>query len=208
MNTPTAQLEDKILCLSCDAVLENKQTHCPRCSATLRSRKKNPLIRTWAYLITAILLFFPANLLPITYSETLITSSQADTIFSSIIFLWQHGSYFVASIIFTASILTPLFKIAVLLFLLCYREIKKPPIWQTKLYHITHLIGRWSMIDVFVVALLTALIHGKLAQITPGLGIFAFAGVVIFTLFATESFDIRILWDNYRNEQRTTTKNH
>ncbi len=122
---------------------------------------------------------------------------------SLIVLLWQHGSPVIAYVIFTTSLLTPFGKIAILLYLLTNQNALRPPLLQTKLYKIIHFIGRWSMVDVFVVALLGALIHGKLAQINPGAGIFAFAGVVVFTMSATQAFDIRILWDNYRDHART-----
>lgn len=190
-------------CLVCHAVVANSIKRCPNCNNPIYWRKPESLSRTWAYLMTAIILFFPANLLPITYTSYLGSAAQPDTILSSIILLWHHGSYLIASIIFIASILTPFIKIAILIYFLTHLEVHKKPIWQTKAYKFIHFIGRWSMIDVFVVALLNALINGQLAKIEAGLGIFAFAGVVIFTMLATESFDIRLLWDNYydKNEK-------
>lgn len=184
-------------CLECGSVVENAPARCPHCHAHLHSRKPGSNYKTWMYLLTSIILFFPANLLPITRTDYL-GQSVDDTIASSIVLLWKHGSYAIAAIIFLASIFTPLFKIAVLFFLLAHPAPRKPPVLQTRLYRFIHFVGRWSMIDVFVVALLGALIHGRLAQISPGAGIFAFAGVVVFTMFATETFDIRRLWDNYR----------
>lgn len=195
---PTSRDYDYVNCLECGAVSDNPGARCPHCHAHLHSRKENSQYKTWMHLITAVILFFPANLLPITHTQFLSQMPQDDTIMSSVILLWHHGSYAIAIIIFTASIFTPLFKIAVLLYLLLNPYPQKPPLLQTRLYRIIHFVGRWSMIDVFVVALLGALIHGRLAQISPGLGIFAFAGVVVFTMFATETFDIRRLWDNYR----------
>lgn len=205
MTTPlnTAQSRGFYNCLECGVVLGDVagQTHCSRCRARLHARKPQSVQKTWVYLITAIVLFFPANLLPITYTDTIGQPTQVDNIMSSILFLWHHGSYFIAAIIFLASIVTPFFKIAVLLYLLTHQSPIRPPVLQTKLYKFIHFIGRWSMIDVFVVALLGALVHGTFATITPGVGIFAFAAVVIFTMFATEHFDTRLLWDNYREQQ-------
>lgn len=199
----TAKDEEKINCLACGTVTSAPATRCPHCNAHLHMRKPDSNRRTWAYLLTSIILFFPANLLPITYTSYLGSAPSADTILSSIVLLWHHGSYVVATIIFTASIFTPFFKIIALTYLLLNQYPEKPPKAQTKLYQFIHFIGRWSMIDVFVVALLGALIHGTLAQINPGAGIFAFAGVVIFTMFATETFDIRLLWDHYNHYART-----
>ena len=199
----SAREAGKINCLSCGLVVDGPKARCPHCHARLYSRKPRHNARAWAYLLTALLLFLPANLLPITYTSYLIEPVQSDTIMSSIVLLWQHGSPLIACVIFTTSLLTPFGKIAVLLYLLTNQNALQPPLLQTKLYKIIHFIGRWSMVDVFVVALLGALIHGKLAQINPGAGIFAFAGVVIFTMSATQAFDIRILWDNYRDHART-----
>ncbi|MDO4436252.1 MAG: paraquat-inducible protein A [Cardiobacteriaceae bacterium] len=183
-------------CLACRTLNPPYRKRCGHCRAHLFSRKPDSLMRTWLYLITSIILFFPANLLPITYT-TMLTTESPDTIFSSIKLLWHHGSYGIAIIIFIASIFTPFFKIAILLYLLTHQKPTKPPVFQTRLYQFIHFIGRWSMIDVFVVALLGALVHGNLAQINPAVGIFAFASVVVFTMLATESYDIRLLWDNY-----------
>lgn len=199
----SARETDKVGCPACALVAASSEKRCPHCRRRLHSRKVQSDSRTWAYLLTAIFLFFPANLLPITYTRYLIEPVRADTIISSIVFLWQHGSRLIACVIFTTSIVTPLCKIAVLLYLLTRQAPRKPPLLPTRLYRIIHFIGRWSMVDVFVVALLGALIHGRLAQIDPGMGIFAFAGVVIFTMAATQTFDIRILWDNYRHHARS-----
>lgn len=196
--TDTCQAHGFCHCLECSAIISGDSDHCPRCHANLHQRKPNSIQRSWIFLITSIILFFPANLLPITYTNTIGQPEQVDTIISSILFLWHHGSYLIALIIFIASIFTPFFKIAVLLYLLTHRKPQSPPIMQTRLYRFIHFVGRWSMIDVFVVALLGALMQNNLASITPGAGIFAFAAVVVFTILATEFFDIRLLWDQYR----------
>lgn len=201
---PTAKSVAVINCLHCGTVTDASASRCLRCNAPVHSRKTDASARTWLYLITTIILFFPANLLPITYTSYLGGNPSGDTIMSNIILLWHHGSYMVAAVIFAASIFTPFIKVAILLYLLTHQRPHKPPILQTKLYRFVHFIGRWSMIDVFVVALLGALIHGRLAMITPGAGIFAFAAVVVFSMLAAEAFDIRILWDNYREHYATS----
>lgn len=195
-----------INCLACGTVyfddkksaIEVGNYHCPHCNNSISYRKNGGIQYVWIYILTSIILLFPANMLPISYTSYLGSAPKGDTIMSSVFLLWHHGSYLIAGVIFIASIFTPIFKIFVLIYLLTHRYPVKPPHIQTHLYHFIHFIGRWSMIDVFVVALLGALIHGRLAAINPGIGIFAFAGVVIFTMIATEYFDIRILWDNYR----------
>lgn len=194
---------NKLTCLACGSVMDIDVKRCHHCNSPVSIRKRNSIEKSWIYLITSIILFFPANLLPITYTSYLGSNPVGDTIMSNIVLLWGHKSYFIALVIFLASIITPLFKIIVLLYLLLNLKPKQPPILQTKIYHFIHFIGRWSMIDVFVVALLGALINGKLASITAGVGIFAFTGVVIFTMIAAESFDIRFLWDNYRDYARS-----
>ncbi len=210
MNTnpqPTAREKQQINCLQCGALAPKSATRCLHCNAHLHSRKPEANKRTWAYLLTSIILFFPANLLPITYSSFLGQPATGDTIMSNILLLWRHHSYFVAIIIFAASIFTPFIKVAILIYLLTHQNPSSPPVLQTKLYRFVHFIGRWSMIDVFVVALLGALIHGRLALITPGIGIFAFAAVVVFSMIAAETFDIRLLWDNYRQNYATAKNN-
>ena len=199
-SSDTARAHGYLLCLDCATVVQAPAERCPHCHGHLHARKPASYSRTWAYLITAIVLFFPANLLPITSTTYLTQAPQADTIMSSIALLWHHGSYGIALIIFLASVFTPFFKIAVLLYLLAYKNTDKPPRLQTRLYKLIHFVGRWSMIDVFVVALLGALVHGRLAQINPAPGIFAFAAVVVFTMLATETFDMRLIWDNYREQ--------
>lgn len=197
---PSARKQGLVSCHACGSVSE-PTPRCGHCHAVLHSRIPQSIYYAWVYLITACILFFPANLLPITYTSYLGKTAQEDTILSSIIVLWQHQSYIIALIIFIASIVTPFFKIAVLFYLLTHLKPEKPPVWQTKMYRFIHFIGRWSMIDVFVVALLNALIQGNLAYIRAGMGIFSFTGVVIFTMLATERFDIRILWDNYYDQK-------
>ena len=176
----TASAHNLLLCLDCATVTTAPATRCPHCHGHLHRRKPASYSRTWAYLTTAIILFFPANLLPITNTTYLTQPPQADTIMSSIALLWHHGSYGIALVIFLASVFTPFFKIAVLLYLLSGQTPRRPPRPQT------HLLG--------------ALVHGRFAQINPAPGIFAFAAVVIFTMLATETYDIRLLWDNYRKQ--------
>ncbi len=130
-------------------------------------------------------------------TESLIASRE-DTILSGVIYLWHSGDYPVAIVVFVASFITPLFKIVSIAYLTlsCYRRSSKHIVFRTKLYHINELIGRWSMIDVFVVALLGAMVQmGALATIEPRIGIVAFALVVFLTLFSMKHFDPRLIWD-------------
>lgn len=170
---------------------------CPRCGASLHLRKPNSLQRTVALLITASLLYIPANVLPIMITEQL-GRAEPSTILGGVVFLVHHGSYPIAAVIFIASVLVPLGKILVLSFL-CWsvaRRHSTSPRQRTLLYRATEFVGKWSMVDVFVVTILVALISlGGLLRITPGAASLAFAGVVIVTMLAAESFDPRLIWD-------------
>lgn len=182
---------------------DQKRSRCCRCLKVLHRRKPNSLDRTVALMIAAIILYIPANVLPMTVTNSLL-GQQQDTILSGVIYFWQSGDYFVASVIFTASIFIPLFKLFILLFLLIAVHVQSThrrhfsPQHCTLLYRIVEFIGKWSMIDVFVVALLTALIQiQSFATILAGPGAVAFGAVVVLTMLSALSFDPRIIWDNY-----------
>ena len=144
-----------------------------------------------------MVLYLPANLLPLMVTTTFGTATRS-TIAGGILLLWQDGSYPTAIIIFVASLLVPILKILMLLWL-CYS------VWQaqahslkerTVLYQLTEFIGRWSMVDVFVVALLVALFQfGAVLAVEPGAAALAFCGVVVFTMLAAQAFDPRLIWD-------------
>lgn len=196
-NAPSAYQSGYCSCTECGSLVNAGVNTCPLCYARIYPRKPNSLTITSAYLITAIILFFPANLLPTMRTESLIASRE-DTILSGVIYLWHSGDYPVAIVVFVASFVTPLFKIVSIAYLTlsCYRRSSKHIVFRTKLYHINELIGRWSMIDVFVVALLGAMVQmGALATIEPRIGIVAFALVVFLTLFSMKHFDPRLIWD-------------
>lgn len=188
-------------CLECGHLMPMTTPRCPVCRSVVYERKQGGMATTVALLLASVLLFIPANLLPI-MKTTSLGIVQEDTILSGIIYFWQSRDYFVAVVVFVASFITPLFKMLSMVYLCytCHRQSKKHTRWRTELYHFTELIGRWSMIDVFVVALLGALVKmGSLASIEPQSGILAFALVVFLTMFATERFDPRWIWDNAKN---------
>lgn len=171
--------------------------HCPRCSASLHARKPASLARTWAFLIAAMLLYVPANTLPIMDTSSLF-GTQSDTILSGVAFLWVSGSYVLAMLVFFASIMVPLLKMISLVVLatsvqmraLRYRRVR------TRLYRMIEFAGRWSMLDIYVVTILVALVQlNTLASIQPGPGAAAFGAVVVLTMFAAASFDPRLIWD-------------
>ncbi len=170
---------------------------CPRCGATLRLRKPNSIARTWALLIAALIFYIPANVLPITITTSL-GSRQSDTILSGVIYFLLHGSPEIALVIFTASIFIPLLKLVVMAYLLVsvQRRSRWRPRDRTQLYRIVEAIGRWSMVDIYVVTILVALVKlGVFANIEAGPAALYFASVVVISMLAAQSFDPRLIWD-------------
>ncbi|MGD8208076.1 MAG: paraquat-inducible protein A, partial [Thiohalocapsa sp.] len=151
----------------------------------------------WAFLLAAVLLYIPANALPI-MRTTRLGRVQEDTILSGVVYLYAHDMWPLALIVFVASILVPVAKITILAYLLLSVQLRSRwrPRDRTQLYRITDFVGRWSMVDVFVVTVLVALIHmGNLADIRAADGALYFAAVVILTMLAAMSFDPRLIWD-------------
>lgn len=181
---------------------------CPRCGAPLHIRKPNSVVRTWALLIAAIIFYIPANLLPVTIT-TYLGSTQSDTIMSGVLFFMQTGSWGIAVIIFVASIVVPIAKLIVLagLLLSIQRRSRWRPEERTILYRVTELVGRWSMLDVFVVTVLVALVRlGYLTTIEAGPGIVYFAAVVVITMIAAMTFDPRLIWDALENNDESPVR--
>ncbi len=198
-DAPSARQKGFKSCLTCGSLLDINIASCPLCHSDVQVRKKQSLSKATAYLLTALLFFFPANFLPTMTTDSVIMGEKDDTILSGIIYLWTHGDKPIAIIVFVASIVTPIFKMLSIAYLCtsCYLRSSKWIVWRTKLYHFNELIGRWSMIDVFVVALLGALVQmGALGSIQPRLGIVAFALVVFFSMLSLQQFDPRLIWDN------------
>ena len=170
---------------------------CPRCSASLHRRKPNSLARTWALVITAAILYIPANLFPVMTVISL-GRGEPDTIISGAVALADAGMWPLAVLVFFASIAVPMLKLVGLVALLI--TVQRGTTWRlqdrTVLYRIIEFVGRWSMIDIFMISILVALVQlGEIATIQPGLGAIAFASVVIITMIAAESFDPRLMWD-------------
>ena len=204
----TARSEGLISCHSCHYLCRRPRTPqgmtCPRCGAGLHLRKPNSLARTWALVLAAIIFYIPANVLPITVVVSL-GKAQADTIMSGVIYFIHSGMWPIALIIFVASVFVPLLKLLILICLLISVQCKSK--WRqkdrTKLYRITEIVGRWSMMDIFVVTILVALVNlGALATISAGLGAMFFGAVVVITMLAAMSFDPRLIWDTeeFNNE--------
>ena len=168
-----------------------------RCHSVVDRRKPNRISRTGALLAAAAICYVPANTYPI-MSITSFGKTQADTILSGVIFLFVHGMWPLAFIVFVASVVVPVMKLVGLtgLVMSVRRKSQWRPRDRARLYRVVDVVGRWSMVDVFVVTVLVALVSlGSLMRITPGVASIAFGGVVILTMLAAESFDPRLIWD-------------
>ena len=195
-----------LVCTECHEL--NKQEadvdeqSCARCGAQVHARRPNSLTRTWALLITAAIIYVPANVLPIMTVSSL-GQGEPSTIMSGVIELVQHGMIPIATVVFIASILVPTFKlvgIALLLFSVQRRQplSARQRIWM---YRFIEFIGRWSMLDIFVIAILVAVVNfGRIASVEANLGAVAFASVVILTMLAAVTFDPRLIWDNTESD--------
>jgi paraquat-inducible protein A len=174
-----------------------EQQGCPRCGAALHLRKPNSLTRTWALVIAAFLLYIPANVYPVLIVDRL-GRQESDTILSGVQELFAAGMVPIALLVFFASITVPLLKLLGLSFLMLSVQFRwfGSPRTRTLLYRLIESIGRWSMIDMFMVSILVALVKlGQVATILPGIGATAFAAVVVTTMFAASAFDPRLIWD-------------
>jgi len=166
---PTAARLGLLACEVCRLVSRapapGSDAHCPRCGATLHTRKPASLARTWAFLIAAMILYVPANMLPIMDTSSLF-GTQRDTILSGIAFLWASGSFVLAAIVFVASIMVPLAKMIALAALTVSVQMRSAwdPRTRTRVYRVVEFIGRWSMLDIYVVTIMVALVQVS----TPG----------------------------------------
>jgi len=204
----TATRAGYLVCHDCrlltpiDVAAEHAHCSCPRCGSSLHLRKPDSLARTWALTLTAYILYIPANLLPI-MTVKMSGRGEADTILSGVKALIVGGMWPLALVVFFASITVPVLKLLALTGLLLSVQFKSKwrPRERTVVYRLTELIGRWSMIDIFVITILVALVQmGSLSTIDAGPGAVAFAGVVVITMFAAMSFDPRLIWDNIENQ--------
>lgn len=201
--------EQWLTCEVCSYVVtgedaHRKGAHCPRCGAVLHHRKPRSLSSAWAFLISAAVFYIPANVFPI-MSVTRLGRTEADTILSGVSVLINAGEWPIAIIVFCASIVVPIVKIALLAWVYTATGfgLGGPLKQRTQIYRITELIGRWSMIDVFMVSILAALVQlGNLASVIPGLGAVAFCAVVILTMLSAMMFDPRLIWDRAARRQQ------
>ena len=171
---------------------------CPRCSAAIRLHQGGNSIQiTWALLVASAILYIPANLMPV-MSVYMLGKGEPSTIIGGVVHLLEGGQWPLALIVFVASIVVPLLKLFALTFILV--TIHRHSMWRTReralLYRVTEFVGRWSMVDVYVVTILVALVNfGVLADIDAGPAAFYFAAVVIITIIAARTFDPRLIWD-------------
>jgi len=185
-------------CLRCSTLAPAGDTRCDVCGRKLYMRRPQSLQLTLAFLLTSVVLYIPANVLPI-MDTVEFGQSTSNTIIQGVLLLLHHGSYPTAIIIFVASVIVPVAKIIALLWLCVTVARRSPynPHERERLYRITEFVGRWSMVDVFVVALLVALVQVTgILSITPGSAAIAFCGMVVFTMLAADSFDSRLIWDH------------
>ncbi len=183
--------------LARDTAGAGQRLRCPRCAAPLHLRKPDSVSTTWALVLAAAVLYIPANLLPIMTTASLF-GSQQDTIMSGVIFLWRSGSWPLAAVVFFASVMVPLLKIIALIYLNAsvQRRSQRSPLQRTRLYRMVEFVGRWSMLDIYVITMLVALVNFQgIATIQAGPAAIAFGAVVVLTMFAAMSFDPRLIWD-------------
>jgi paraquat-inducible protein A len=205
----TAAEQGLYSCHVCGLLSKSHQTNlsgfCPRCGTRLHLRKNDSMIRCWAFLISAYILYIPANLLTIMETGSLF-KHRKDTIMSGVVHLWQTGFEGIAAIVFIASIMVPLFKLFVLTLLLV--SVQRRSTWlirqRTWLYRVVELVGRWSMLDIYVVTILAAVVQiQSLATVTTGPGAIAFGAVVVLTMFSALYFDPRLIWDPLQKKRTT-----
>ena len=195
-----------LICAECHelnkAEPDNDNLTCTRCGAQVHPRRPDSMKRTWALLVTAAILYIPANMLPIMTASSL-GQGDPSTIMSGVIQLMQHGMYPSAIVVFVASILVPTFKLIGLGLLLFSVQRRQPLSAQQRIimYRFIEFIGRWSMLDIFVIAILVAVVNfGRIASVEANLGAVAFASVVILTMLAAVTFDPRLIWDNTESD--------
>lgn len=206
----TAHLTGKesglVLCAECHTIhhhIPDADQQCSCCGAELHQRKPDSLNRTWSLLITSIILFIPANTLTI-MNVAYFGKNDPSTIMGGVILLLQMDSYAVAFVVFVASVVVPLFKmIGIIMILLSLKyRINITDRQRIRMFRFIEFIGRWSMLDIFVISILAALVNiSGVAVITAGPAATAFGSVVVLTMLSASSFDTRLLWDNKVSEK-------
>jgi paraquat-inducible protein A len=204
----TARRAGLIACHTCALVQTRiavpSNPRCSRCESVLHTRHPDSMTRTSSLLLAAALAYIPANLLPIMHASSL-GRTEDDTILGGVAYFWTSGDWPLAVVVFVASVVVPMLKLAILTLQIV--AARRSPEWQplerARLHRLVECVGRWSMLDVFVVALTVALVHfGSFAVVTAGPGALAFGAVVILTMLASHQFDPRLIWDNIRCRPR------
>ena len=198
--TVTAAGLGLVACHACGLLLQGVTGHarCPRCGAAAHRRKPGGLSRSWALIIAALILYIPANVYPV-MTVIRFGRGEPDTILSGVQHLIEGGMWPLALLVFVASIVVPLLKLSVLSFLLVsvQRRSSWDPRQRTVLYRVMETFGHWSMVDIFLISILAALVKlDAVATIEPGVGATFFGIVVVLTMLAAQSFDPRLIWDN------------
>ena len=198
---PTAMQQGLQSCETCGLLSRpapgEEEGRCPRCAEELTFRKTASFQRTWAFLIAAAICYVPANLLPVLTTVTA-SGRDSDTILQGVVLLWSPTGWPLSLIVLVASIMIPSAKIVALIYLLVsvQRGSVENNEQRIRLYRIVQLVGRWSMVDVFVDTFTAALVQLQpLMSVEPALGLVFFAAVVVLTMLAVESFDPRLIWD-------------
>ena len=199
-----------ILCRCCDLAVEvarlepGMRADCPRCGSRIAQRKTNSLHRTAALSLAALVLYVPANIYPILRMDYYGAYSES-TVWDGCVRLFQDRMWFVAIIVFLASIVVPLFKLLGLFLLVTTAKSMRWQRERTSLYRFIDVIGPWAMLDVFLLAVLVAIVKlEQLATVLPGPGLIAFTCVVVLTILASMSFDPRLIWDTPEQREAKT----
>ena len=201
-NAATAAQAGLLSCEACQMLSRptaaGEPAYCRRCGEKLEFRHYGSIQKTWALVIAASICYIPANMLPVLNTTTL-GSSEGDTIIGGVVFLYATGSWPLALIVLIASVMIPLGKLVALAYLLItvQRGSVTSNSERTRLYRLVEIIGRWSMLDVFVATFTVAMVQLQpLMSVAPGAGVLFFAAVVVLTMLAAEVFDPRLIWDS------------
>lgn len=203
----TARDAGLVACVACGRVHHRGTQVCVRCGAVLSSRDTTSLQRVWAWMIAGFVAYIPANLYPM-LETTQLGKTTSSNLIGGVVELVAYGSYGVAFIVFFASIVIPLGKFWAISYLALQvaRPAPRASHRRHKLYEVVEFVGRWSMIDVFVVALLSSLVQlGSAVSIQPGIAAVSFALSVAFTMLAAMSFDQRLIWDTDTDTDKEPT---
>ena len=199
----TARDAGLVACQRCGQVHPLQTRVCKRCEGRLVSRDTESLQKVWAWLIAGMIAYIPANIYPMLLTSTLVERSES-TIIGGVVELFEHGSWGIATIVFVASVMIPVGKFIAIMYLAIsvQRHSSQNRHGRHKAYEVVEFIGRWSMIDVFVVAILSALVQlDTIATVNPGVAAISFALSVIFTMLSAQAFDSRLIWDADRTQQ-------